>query len=110
MLHTTRWVVVIFDDTSKPTEEFHVGYQSVRNNILTTDMESAAEKAVEDCNNSMAEYPSDTVVGVVPWEDTIDLDFSYPGSLVNPDLFTWFNVECFPIPSYRVQRMRKEVV
>lgn len=110
MLDTTRWVVVILDYTNKPTKEFHVGLQSVRNNILTTDMESAAEEAVEDCNNSMSEYPFETVVGVVPWEDTIDLDFSYPGSLVNPDLFTWFNVECLPVPSYRARRMRKEVV
>lgn len=111
MLNTTRWVVVVFDDTSKPTKEFHVGYQLVRNNIRTTDgMESAAEEAVEDFNNSMSEYPSDTVVGVVPWEDTIDLDFSYPGSLVNLDLFTWFNVECCHVPSYCARRMRKEVV
>lgn len=110
MLNVTRWVVVIFDGTSKPTKEFHVGYQSVRNNILTTDMESAAEEAVNDDNNSMSEYPSETVVGVVPWEDTIDLDFSYPGSLVHPHLFTWFNVRCYPVPTYRAERLRKEVV
>lgn len=114
MFNTTRWVVVVFDDdtrnTRKPTKKFHIGYQSVRTDIRTTDMESAAEEAVEDHNNSMCEYPDETVVGVVPWDDTIDLDFSYPGSLVDPDLFTWFNVECRPVPSYRVRRMRKEVV
>lgn len=113
MFNTTRWVVVSFD-SEKPRKEFFLGHHSVRTDIRQTDMESAAEEAVEAWNNSMGEYPNETTVGVMPYSvfDQLELstEYSAPSSLVSPDLFTWFNVECYPVPSYRVRRMREEVV
>lgn len=107
---TTRWCTIIIDDDELNRDELYVGQYHVRRNIRTTDMQSAAAKAVEVSNLESAEYPDETLVGVVNWDETLDWDFSYPGSPVNPDTFTWFRVECVPIPSYRVRKYRKEVI
>lgn len=108
MLNTTRWVVVI-TGPDKPTKPFVVGQHYVRKDLTYTDMASAAEVAVAEYNNAICEYPSDTFCGIIAYDEYLarGISANYYGPEVDPNVFEWFDVECVPMPTYRV---RKEVI
>lgn len=107
MFNTTRWVVVV-TGPDKPKKPFVVGQHYLRNDLAFSDMASASEIAVEDYNNRICEYPSNTFCGVIAYAEYLaqNISSAYDGPKVDPGAFVWFDVECGFVPSYKARIAR----
>ena len=101
-----RWVAVITDD--KPDKPFVWSNYSAYTDIFSTDAQGVAEEAADKFDSAVSEYPSQRTVGVMAYDEYCEWYYGdqHEEDFMDPARLTWFDVECYPVPTYRATEHR----